>query len=473
MASHSSQNIPDVLAERYEVEVEIGSGAFATTWRGRDRRLDRQVAIKILSDAFAKDPAYVQRFEREAQTAAAISNANVVDVYDFGQQGPILYIVMQYIAGEDLKHLIERERVLSPERARAITLNVLNGLGAIHNAGIIHRDIKPQNILIGADGSAMVADFGIAQQDADSGLTSTGTTIGTVAYMAPEQAEGVRLSPATDLYAVGVMLYEMLTGSLPFQGPTPVSIMMAHINQAPVPPSQRSNGRPVPPDLEGIVLQAMAKDPRDRFRSASAMAKALQSASLSTTAQRTVATPRSAATTSGTRTTAAPTRPSTRQASIPRSQPSASLTDASRIAAAEREGSGLRSVVGTLLLFVLVVLIALTAYVWWNGREDDANGVAPTATSAVVAPTDAPTDEPLPTDPSVDDDVQLIEPSDGGGVEEVPTEIPTEEPTAEPTLEPTAIPTDIPTEIPPTEPPLPTDEPDQIIEPIESGSPET
>ncbi|MGB3307755.1 MAG: protein kinase, partial [Thermomicrobiales bacterium] len=274
--SGNQGGVPALLGDRYEIEVEIGAGAFATTYRGHDRRLDRTVAIKVLSREYAKDPSYAQRFEREAQTAASISHGNVVDVYDFGQQGDTLYIVMQYVAGEDLKHLITREGALSPDRARDIAIQILDGLDAIHRAGIIHRDIKPQNILIGTDGRARVADFGIAQIELDSGLTTAGTTIGTAAYMAPEQAEGGRTTAETDLYAVGVVLYEMLTGALPFSAPTAMALMLAHIQQQPVPPSQRVRGRAIPPDLDGIVMQAMAKSPQDRFRSASAMMQALR-----------------------------------------------------------------------------------------------------------------------------------------------------------------------------------------------------
>ena len=419
--------VPPLLGSRYEVEVEIGSGAFATTYRGRDQRLDRTVAIKILSREFAKDPTYVQRFEREAQTAAAISHCNVVDVYDFGQEGDVLYIVMQYIAGEDLKHLITREGRLTPDRARELTLQILNGLGAIHQAGIVHRDIKPQNILIGTDGQARVADFGIAQIEFDSGLTTAGMAVGTAAYMAPEQAEGGRTTAATDLYSVGVVLYEMLTGVLPFTAPTPMALMMAHIQQRPEPPSQRANGRPIPADLDSIVMQAMAKAPEDRFRSAAAMSQALR-ASLGQRSQPTVAI---AAPRHG---TAVTPNAAKRPALAPNSEqrtPSYTGPARDQAAAADREGSGLRAVLNGFLLLLVVAVLASAAYLWWDGRNNGAapgGEMTPTATVEVIAPTAEITAtqaqqviDPVATETAVPTETPL------------PTETPP--PTPEPTVE--------------------------------------
>jgi serine/threonine-protein kinase len=216
----SQKRPPERLADRFRVLDEIGAGATAITYRGWDERLERSVAIKILRASVALDPTFVRRFQQEARAAASISHGNVVDVYDFGQQDDALYIVMQYVEGEDLKHLITREGALPVDRAREIAGQVLDGLRAIHAAGIIHRDIKPQNVLIGRDGVARLTDFGVAQVAEDSGMTTAGTTVGTAAYMAPEQAQAGRITEATDLYAVGVMLYEMLTGFLPFNAPT-------------------------------------------------------------------------------------------------------------------------------------------------------------------------------------------------------------------------------------------------------------
>ena len=267
-----------VLDGRYDVLEEIGAGAFARTFRGRDRRLGRVVAIKVLRPAYAVDPAYVQRFEREARAAAAVAHANVVDIYDVGHQDDLLYLVMQFVAGEDLKQLIAREGPLPQRRAADLALHILAGLTAIHEAGIIHRDIKPQNVLVGRDGVARVADFGIARLTVESGLTTVGTVVGTASYMAPEQAEGGPLSEPTDLYSVGVVLYEMLTGKLPFETPTVLALMLAHLHTPPLPPSVRAPAQRISPGLETVVMRALAKRPADRFPDAPAMAHALTGA---------------------------------------------------------------------------------------------------------------------------------------------------------------------------------------------------
>ena len=267
-----------ILDARYEVGEQIGSGAFAVTFHGRDLRLNRSVAIKILRHTYAADTSSIQRFEREAKAAAAVTHSNVVAVYDVGRQGDHPYIVMQYIAGDDLKHLIAREGPFTSQRAVAITVDILAGLAAIHEAGIIHRDIKPQNVLVGRDGVTRVADFGIASLSEEAGLTTVGTVMGTAAYMAPEQAEAQPLSYATDLYAVGIVLYEMLTGRLPFDAPTTYGLIVAHLHSTPAPPSFRAPMQDIAPALDAVVMRALAKRPDDRFPDARTMARALTAA---------------------------------------------------------------------------------------------------------------------------------------------------------------------------------------------------
>jgi tRNA A-37 threonylcarbamoyl transferase component Bud32 len=268
----------EVLGSRYEVGAEIGSGASAITYRGRDLRLGRMVAIKILRRDHAQDAAYVRRFEREARAAASVSHGNVVDTYDVGQHDGLLYIVMQFIDGENLKQLITREAPLAPARAIGLTQQILAGLGAVHRAGIIHRDIKPQNVLLDRDGVVHVADFGIAHLSVEAGLTTTGITAGTASYMAPEQAQGARLVRATDLYAVGVVLYEMLTGRAPFDAPTAVALMVAHIQTVPIRPSQRAPSHSISRALDSVVMRVLAKHPDDRFPDTTSMARALVAA---------------------------------------------------------------------------------------------------------------------------------------------------------------------------------------------------
>ncbi|MGN6483439.1 MAG: serine/threonine-protein kinase [Thermomicrobiales bacterium] len=429
--SRTERGEPLVIAGRYEVQVEIGSGAFATTWRGLDRRLGRLVAIKILHTQFAHDPAYVLRFEREAQAAASVSHGNVVDIYDFGRQDDLLYIVMQYIAGEDLKHLIVRERVLPPERAREIVLQVLAGLGAIHAAGIVHRDIKPQNVLVGNDGQIRVADFGIAQIEDRSDLTTAGTAFGTAAYMAPEQADGRDVGPWTDLYAVGVVLYELLTGTLPFTAPTAMAMMLAHMQETPEPPSMRATRWPISGDLDAVTMQALQKQPRDRFRSTAAMGQALRNASVHGAWP--AATP-AAATSTATRPITRPT-PYVRPAAQPPARPSAGPSMASG------EGRGLSAVMRGFLALLLVAAAVGAFYLWQvtQGDDGDTPGSGPTPTAPVTATVPATSEDLIvpPPEPTPTATLPEIEEEPTATLESLPTETPVPTPTEEaPTIEP-------------------------------------
>ena len=452
--------VPLLLADRYEVLEEIGSGATAVTYRGQDLRLHRNVAIKILRADHALDAGYVQRFEREARAAASISQGNVVDVYDFGEQGDLLYIVMQYIDGEDLKRMIARRGALDSERARELTTHILAGLTAIHAAGIIHRDIKPQNVLIGRDGIARVTDFGVAQVAIDVGLTSAGTTVGTAAYMAPEQAQAGTLGETTDIYAVGVVLYEMLTGQMPFTAPTPVAMMLAHIQREPLPPSRKAPARHIPEDLDAIVMQAMAKDPLDRFQSARAMSRALAGMAALSPSSTVVSTASVAA--------YAPDRPRETHAAsrepVPATAGVAPLPPRVTLHPA-RAGSRLRSSAGGLLLFLSLALAGGGAYgasEWFgrdNGSEDDQvpiiRGVASVATPT-AAPTNAPSAAAAGVAPDPDESGGSVSapmtPTQAALDEPTTTAFPSQtsdepSPTPEPTAPPTAVP---PTAVPPT-----------------------
>ncbi|MGC4105024.1 MAG: protein kinase [Thermomicrobiales bacterium] len=437
--SHAERGALPILADRYEVQVEIGSGAFATTWRGMDLRLGRLVAIKILHAQFAHDAAYVQRFEREAQAAASVSHGNVVDIYDFGRQDDLLYIVMQYVAGEDLKHQIVRERVLPPERAREVVLQILAGLGAIHAAGIVHRDIKPQNVLVGNDGQVRVADFGIAQVEEQNQLTTAGVAFGTAAYMAPEQAEGRDVGPPTDLYAVGVVLYELLTGTLPFTAPTPMAMMLAHMQETPERPSLRATRWPISAELDAVTMQALQKRPADRFRSAGAMGQALRNASVHGS------WPSAPAPHPGPPQTAAETRPVSRPS--PQARPAAQLPvrqgPPSVPTMSSGVGGGLSAVMRGFLLLLLVVAAVGAFYVWQTMQGDDPNGpsVSPTATVTVTATSTlpAPTTQLIePSEsPTATEAVATIEPEPTETIAPLPTDPPIIPPTDEsPTIEP-------------------------------------
>jgi serine/threonine-protein kinase len=266
-------SVPRLIANRYEIRSRIGEGNFSITYRATDTVLGRDVAIKVLREQYVDHPGFAARFENEARAAALVSNPSVVPVFDFGREGKTAYIVMQYVAGPTLKDYIREEGPLTVEEAIEFTRQILDGLAAIHDAGIVHRDVKPQNVLLTETRQAKLTDFGIARMAVDSYLTGTGTAIGTAAYMAPEQASGSAVGPQADLYSVGVILYEMLTSRLPFPGDNPVQVMYRHVNEFPPPP--RTINRAIPIALESFVLRTLSKDPEDRYPDARAMRTAL------------------------------------------------------------------------------------------------------------------------------------------------------------------------------------------------------
>lgn len=255
--------------DRYAVFERIGSGGMAEVYRARDELLDREVALKVLSERFARDRSFVTRFRREAQSAANLNHPQIVSLYDYGSDGDAYFIVMEYIDGTSLAEVIHRDAPLLPERAAEIALDVAKGLERAHAAGIVHRDIKPGNILITKEGLTKVTDFGIARAahgDNEQTVTQTGMVIGTAAYLSPEQAQGEPVDGRSDLYSLGIVLYEMLTARAPFSGDTPLSIAYKHVREMAVPPS--SVNADVPPELDAIVMKALAKNPENRYQSA-------------------------------------------------------------------------------------------------------------------------------------------------------------------------------------------------------------
>jgi serine/threonine protein kinase len=267
----------DVLAERYQLQDPIGRGDMATIYRGRDLRTDRIVAIKVLREAASTDPKYVTRFHREAKAASSLQHPNIVQVYDYGQSEGNYFIVMEYIEGTDLRRYIRSRGVLAVDRTVLIAHDIALGLGAAHRREIVHRDVKPANILIGRDGSIKLTDFGIAsvyKDINDERLTPTGESLGTIQYYAPEQAQGEIVNPAADVYALGIVMYEMLTGRPPFDGNTPVAVAMQHIQDMPTPPSQLNPK--IPPALEDIILRCLEKIPEMRYRNGSMLARELE-----------------------------------------------------------------------------------------------------------------------------------------------------------------------------------------------------
>jgi eukaryotic-like serine/threonine-protein kinase len=256
--------VGEVLSDRYELEELVGTGGMSSVYRAHDRLLDRKVALKILHERYSDDAGYVERFRREARAVATLSHPNIVTVIDRGEHGGRQFIVLEYVDGENLKQLIQRRGPASVSTALELAMQVSQGLSFAHQQGLVHRDVKPQNVLLNGDGQAKVTDFGIARSlDVQQGMTQTGTVLGTSDYIAPEQAQGQQVDEHTDVYSLGVVLYELLTSEVPFPGENFVAVAMRHINEPP--PAIRDKRPDVPPRVEAAVQKAMAKDPADRF----------------------------------------------------------------------------------------------------------------------------------------------------------------------------------------------------------------
>jgi len=266
--------VGELIAGRYELEELVGSGGMSSVYRAHDRLLERSVALKILHEQFTRDEGYVERFRREARSVAQLAHPNIVTVIDRGEQDGRQFIVFEYVDGENLKELVDREGPLPVRDAIELTLQVARGLSFAHDQGLVHRDVKPQNVLLDADGRAKVTDFGIAHAVDVDGMTITGTIMGTSNYIAPEQARGQPVDEQTDVYSLGCVLYELLAGEVPFDGDSFVAIAMRHVND-PV-PSVREVRPDVPPRLDWAIQRAMAKDHDDRFDSMADFAAELE-----------------------------------------------------------------------------------------------------------------------------------------------------------------------------------------------------
>jgi beta-lactam-binding protein with PASTA domain len=294
-----------VIDGRYEVLSRIGTGGMADVYLARDQLLGRQVAVKLLHHRFAEDQEFVERFRREASSAAGLSHPNVVAIFDRGEWDGTYYIAMEYLPGRSLKAVVREQGPLEPAAAIDIVIQILQAARFAHRRGVIHRDLKPHNVILDEEGRAKVTDFGIARAGA-SDMTLTGSIMGTAQYLSPEQAQGHAVSAASDIYAVGIVLYELLTGTVPFDGETAVTIALKQVSAAPLPPSTVVSHAPthppgatstepvdamatgaavpaptharaaIPPELDAVVLRALAKDPAERFADADEFIAALQ-----------------------------------------------------------------------------------------------------------------------------------------------------------------------------------------------------
>jgi beta-lactam-binding protein with PASTA domain/tRNA A-37 threonylcarbamoyl transferase component Bud32 len=266
---------PQVLGERYEIGGVLGRGGMAEVHRGRDLRLGREVAVKVLRHDLARDPSFQVRFRREAQAAASLNHPAIVAVYDTGEDrtttGATPYIVMEYVEGETLRDVLRREGRLQPERAMSLAADICGALDFSHRNGIVHRDVKPGNVMITPQGTVKVMDFGIARAVSDSAatMTSTAAVIGTAQYLSPEQARGESVDARSDVYSMGCLLYELVTGAPPFSGDSPVAVAYQHVREDPRLPS--SINPQIPPELDAIVLKSMSKNPANRYQSAAEM----------------------------------------------------------------------------------------------------------------------------------------------------------------------------------------------------------
>ena len=269
-----------VIVGRYELLEKIGDGGMAVVYKAKDRLLNRQVAVKILKPEYTNDEKFINHFRRESHAAASLSHPNIVSIFDVGREGNINYIVMELVEGKPLSKIIRDEAPLNYNRVIDYSKQIASGLSAAHKHGIIHRDVKPHNILVNEDGIAKIADFGIAKAISTTTIVdgTNETVMGSVHYFSPEQARGGYVDEKSDIYSLGIVMYEMLTGEVPFDADNPVTVALMHINDPITPPSKLVEG--IPPGLERIVLKATDKYQSNRFKSAEEVIDALNNLDL-------------------------------------------------------------------------------------------------------------------------------------------------------------------------------------------------
>jgi len=393
-----------LLGNRYELLSVLASGGMGRVWRGRDVLLNRPVAVKVLRSEFTGDPAFVSRFRAEAQHAALLQHPNIAAVFDYGEleeQGERLaYLVMELVEGESLATLLARERRLDVPRTLSILRQTAAALAAAHAAGVVHRDVKPGNVLVGRDGAVKIADFGIAWSASSVPLTSTGQVIGTAHYLSPEQAAGGKATPASDVYALGAVAYECLAGRRAFEGENSVQVAVMHIREEPDPLPAGT-----PPEVRRIVEHAMAKDPTARFRDGAALLRAVEQLPATLTAGAAAAAP-SVPTTTRTAPIVAPVGPA-HTAVMPMPLVGAGVAGAAGAGAVGPPAAGSRAVGAAgadgrtpragrrALLLVLagalavVALVGIAVALLGGGPEQPAGDATPTGTTRPTATTPA------------------------------------------------------------------------------------
>jgi serine/threonine-protein kinase len=416
----------------------------ATVYRAVDTRLGRTVAVKVLHPEYARDRAFLQRFQQEAEFAASLgAHPNIVDIYDIGQDDDLHYIVMEFIDGAVLKELIERRRRFSVPEAFALGQQVASALDFAHKRGLIHRDVKPQNILITDDGQAKVTDFGIARSVTTSQLTRTGMVIGTVHYFSPEQAQGAPLAAQSDIYSLGVILYEMLTGHLPFDAENAIGVAMQHVHSPP--PSPLDYNPDLPPRAVSTLMRALEKNPADRYRDAGEFAAALAAGAGAQPSGTTIVSP----------IVPAPRQPTAefRPVPPPPARQERVIATPRRTAVVEEEPAANRTVWLTLLGLLLVLAVAGGVFLFTSNALNGQSAQSTVTPAPTAKPTRTPTPKPKPTKaPTIAPTVPVLVPT----ATFVPsTSTPRPRPTSTPKPRPTSTPKPVPTVIPFTPTPLP------------------
>jgi len=346
------------LGERYQVEARIGAGGMAEVYRGFDSVLNRTVAIKVLLPQFARDTSFVHRFRREAQAAARLNQPNIVGVYDTGADDGTQYIVMEFIEGRTLAEFIGAGRSPTPVQAAEIAQKICDAIAAAHAQGVIHRDIKPGNVMVTRDGTVKVMDFGIARTLGPETAPQTSAVLGTASYLSPEQAQGTPVDARTDIYSLGAVLYELLTGRPPFMGDSPVAVAYKQVNETPALPSSLNPAVPAP--LDAVVMKALSKNPSNRYQSADEFSADLARVIAGQAVQ---ATPLMAGAVGDA--TQVISRPPTHTSVLPPAE--------------EPEGSGRKVWLGVLIGLLLFALLAGGAYLLVNSLTGDDNGGSPLA----------------------------------------------------------------------------------------------